>query len=64
MYADDHYPPHFHIRGPGWNVSVDIATFEIIVGSGNDGDIAQALDWARQNQAQLYTVWGQLNERD
>jgi hypothetical protein len=25
MYADDHDPPHFHLRGPEWQASVDLA---------------------------------------
>jgi hypothetical protein len=64
MYADDHCPPHFHIRGPGWDVSVDLQTMEVMVGQGDDNIISEAIEWARRNQARLYTVWGQLNERE
>jgi len=64
LYADDHCPPHFHIRGPGWDVSVDLRTFFITQGAGVASDIAEALAWARTNQAQLYAEWGRLNERD
>ena len=64
MYADDHCPPHFHIRGPGWDVAVDLQTLEVLVGLGDDGAISEAIEWARQNRAQLYTVWGRLNERE
>jgi hypothetical protein len=64
MYADDHCPPHFHIRGKGWDVSVDLGTFVVTVGKGNESDIAEAINWARQNQAQLYAEWGRLNERE
>jgi Domain of unknown function (DUF4160) len=64
IYADDHYPPHFHIHGPGWDVSVDLRTFGIMKGQGVSADIAEALQWATQNQAILYNEWGKLNERD
>jgi hypothetical protein len=64
LYADDHCPPHFHIRGPGWDVSVDLRSFAIICGEGIEGDIQEALAWARLHQAQLYAEWGRLNERD
>jgi hypothetical protein len=64
MYADKHWRPHFHIRGPGWDVSVDLETFDIIVGKGDGVAIEQALKWARENQAQLYAEWGRLNERE
>jgi hypothetical protein len=64
MYADDHCPPHFHIRGRGWDVSVDLQSFDIMKGEGDTVAIEQALEWARANQAQLYSEWGRLNERE
>jgi Domain of unknown function (DUF4160) len=64
MYADDHFPPHFHIRGPGWEVSVDLQSLVITVGKGASGDISEARHWARENQATLFAEWAKLNERD
>jgi hypothetical protein len=64
MYADDHNPPHFHVRGPGWDVSIDLRTFEILDGQGNGCDIAEAIQWATENIAWLYAEWVRLNERD
>lgn len=64
MYADDHCPPHFHIRGAGWDVSVDLRTLQIMAGEGNQKDIEEAIGWAALHQARLYIEWGRLNERD
>ena len=63
MYADDHRPPHFHVVGPEFAVMVDINTFEIINGEARPKDIAEALAWARENQATLDRLWRELNER-
>jgi len=64
MYADDHDPPHFHIRGIGWNVSVDLQTMNLTAGLGPAKEIAEAIQWAGEHQTQLYLEWSRLNERD
>lgn len=45
-------------------MSVDLQTLEVMAGKGDEGAISKAIGWARQNRAQLYAVWGQLNERE
>lgn len=64
MYADDHRPPHCHIVGPDFAVMVDICTLEIISGEARFKDIAEALAWAKENQATLERLWRELNERE
>ena len=64
MYADDHRPPHFHVIGPAFAVMVDIHTFEIISGDARSKDIAEALAWAKENQATLEKLWRDLSERE
>ena len=64
MYADDHRPPHFHVLGPDFAVMVDIRTVEIISGEARSKDIAEALAWARENQAALERLWQELSERE
>ena len=64
MYADDHDPPHFHIRGAGWDVSVDLRTLAVTQGIGLETAIKEALEWAAVNQLQLMAKWSELNERD
>ena len=64
MYADDHNPPHFHVRGPGWDISVDLQTFVVTQGTGPTTDIEEAIDWAARHQLSLFLTWSELNERD
>lgn len=64
VYADDHLPPHFHIRGRGWDVSVNLKTLTLMAGKGVGNDIDEAIQWAETNVELLYQVWKKLNERD
>jgi hypothetical protein len=64
VYADDHLPPHFHIRGRGWDVSVNLKTLTLMAGRGVSNDIDEAIEWAESNVELLYQVWKKLNERD
>jgi hypothetical protein len=64
MYADDHRPPHFHIVGPDFAVMVHIRSLKIISGEARTSDIAEALAWARENQATLEKLWQELSERE
>jgi hypothetical protein len=64
MYADDHNPPHFHIVGNEFKVSVAISTMEIITGDAQPRMIAEAMYWALNNREQLTSKWLELNERN
>ena len=64
IYADDHMPPHFHVRGPGWDVTLSLRTFTVTRGEGCRADIDEAVQWAKSNQALLWHEWKKLNERD
>lgn len=64
VYADDHLPPHFHIRRRGWDVSVNLKTLTLMAGKGVSNDIDEAIEWAGSNVELLYQVWKKLNERD
>ena len=66
MYADDHLPPHFHLRGPGWQASVDLTTLAVTAGRVPRRDLEEALRWVRvaENRALLSFEWRRLNERD
>jgi hypothetical protein len=66
MYADDHEPSHFHLRGPGWQASVDLATLTITAGRAPRRDLGEALRWVgvAENRARLFSEWSRLNERD
>jgi len=66
MYAGDHAPPHFHVRGPGWTASITIASFRILKGRGPKADLEEAIKWAMMpnNMYRLAYEWRRLNERD
>ena len=64
FYADDHAPPHFHVRSPDSNAQVEIATLEIMRGSASRADLERAIAWSLANRAYLESKWRELNERD
>lgn len=64
IYADDHRPPHFHIVGPDFQVLVRIPDLRIVGGTARRSQIAEAMQWATENQATLALKWVELNERD
>jgi hypothetical protein len=66
MYAGDHAPPHFHIRGRGWSAVVDLASLLLTKGRGPKVAIEEAMAWARTpgNLALLWAEWRRLNERE
>jgi hypothetical protein len=65
IYADDHAPPHFHVRGPDTDCQVAIETLQIMRGHcRRPAEYAQAITWAAENQALLRAKWSEYNERD
>lgn len=66
VYAGDHNPPHFHLRGPNSRALVDIVTLEVIAGQASRTDLDEARTWAKraENQALLIAEWRRLNERE
>jgi hypothetical protein len=66
VYADDHNPPHFNLRGADSNANVNIRTLEVMRGRASRRDLAEARDWISQegNMALLLREWSKLNDRD
>ena len=64
IYADDHAPPHFHVRGADTNVQVEIETLQVMRGNYKAAALAEAIGWAAANQPLLRARWSELNERD
>lgn len=66
VYPGDHAPPHFHVRGKGWNAAVALVSFKIIKGSGPRAELEEAIKWAMvpNNAYRLEFEWRRLNERD
>lgn len=63
MYAGDHVPPHFHLRGPNSNAQIRLDTLTVLRGKADRRDLAEAVAWARANLSLLQTEWSRLNER-
>jgi hypothetical protein len=63
VYSDDHYPKHFHIIGPDFQVVVAMSDLSILKGRRYHREVAQAMEWARVNLDLLSTEWDRLNER-
>jgi uncharacterized protein DUF4160 len=61
IYADDHYPPHFHIEGRGFRAIVEIAT--MTVRAGRLDEAKEAMDWAFANRERLQAEWARLNRK-
>jgi hypothetical protein len=61
IYADDHFPPHFHIEGRGFRVVVEIET--MVVRAGDIRKAAEAMEWAAENVDLLRAEWVRLNKR-
>jgi hypothetical protein len=64
IFADDHFPPHFHLVGAGWRCSVEIASLTILAGKAPRRELEEAIEWARANRDLLAARWSELNERD
>jgi hypothetical protein len=64
IYADDHNPPHFHVKGRGWSYVVDIETLSVTRGAPMAGHADGALEWAARNKQLLRDKWAEYNERD
>lgn len=62
IYPRDHNPPHFHIRGPDFELLVEIETGCIVGTAGKARDVSEALKWAEANTALLLAEWQRLNQ--
>jgi Domain of unknown function (DUF4160) len=60
---NEHYRPHFHIRGPGWSVSIAIGSWELLEGQPPQGKLADILRWARDHEQMLSEKWSEFNEQ-
>jgi hypothetical protein len=61
VYGREHGVPHFHVEGPDFRCSVDIRTFDLIVGTVPVAALNAAIVWARKNRTTLMIKWRELN---
>ena len=62
VFADDHFPPHFHIVGTDFEVLIAIGSLSILKGGRYHREVSEAMDWARQNSDVLWNEWVRLND--
>lgn len=61
-YANDHLPPHFHVRMiDGREALVEIETLRTIASSLKARERAPAIAWAAANRIMLGVEWKELN---
>lgn len=63
MFSNDHEPAHVHLEGPGWRLKVELGTWEVIVLKGQPRGYHDAIEWARANEARLWTLWQETRAR-
>lgn len=62
VFADNHYPPHFHIVGSEFEVLVSLSDLSILRGERYRRHIGEALELAAQNLEILRQEWSRLND--
>lgn len=62
IYSDDHYPPHFHIVGPDFELLVAIRDRTILKGGRYRREVDEVLRWAAENEDELWALWNRLND--
>jgi hypothetical protein len=63
MYFSDHAPPHFRvITNSDERVTMIIESLAILAGNADACDIAEALEWAKNNRETLRGLWQQHSE--
>ena len=66
IYADDHHPPHFLVRGPDSDANFYIHNCEMYVGEVTRKAMKEVRDWCSvsENRKLLEDKWKEYNERD
>lgn len=63
MYFGDHNPLHFHVITQGEErMAVKIETLTVMAGAANGRNIAEAIEWARENKLLLAARWLMYSE--
>lgn len=61
MFANDHYPPHFHIWTPDGEAMVLLEDFSLMRGVVRRDELKMVQEWARKNRDMLDMEWRRLN---
>lgn len=57
MYADDHYPPHFHAYYNDFEILVNINNFSILAGNFPPKAMGLVMEWAVLHKDELLRNW-------
>lgn len=60
LYANDHNPPHFHIRYNEINASFHLHTCEYIIGKITPRDTLKVKEWHKFNKKYLIECWEKI----
>jgi hypothetical protein len=58
MFVGDHPPVHVHLLGPGFKMSIDVATLKT-KGSADAKTVAEAKSWIVENREYIMQVWAE-----
>lgn len=56
MYAQDHPPPHFHVRFAEYEVLIEIKTLQVFAGSIPPSLLRKVISWARGEGIQSFLL--------
>jgi Domain of unknown function (DUF4160) len=57
VYANEHPPPHFHVKSPNVNASFSIESCELLEGRAESKDIKKIRFWHKQAKPVLINTW-------
>lgn len=59
FYYDDHEPPHFHVRAPGFRAKFDLEELTVVEVEGHmrPQDYIRLRTWARRHHPALQANW-------
>jgi hypothetical protein len=65
FYYDDHEPPHFHVRAPGFKARINLADLSAseVNGRMRPQDLARLRAWAGRHRPELYENWTRARRR-
>jgi hypothetical protein len=64
MYADDHDPPHVHVRGGGYSAVINLDTLQVTRGWIRGRELDEIVAYLGANMQVVRAKWSELNERD
>ncbi|MFM9973907.1 MAG: DUF4160 domain-containing protein [Beijerinckiaceae bacterium] len=60
LWTNDHPPPHFHARMPGYEAKISIETGEVLTGSLPRSKLKRIRLWLDINRDEISFAWSEL----